>query len=545
LYNQKKTKLRIMKNHISINQLGYLTIGAKQAFLSGETDAFSLVDSVNNEAVFSGAPYATKVIKAWGEKISLLDFSEVDLSGSFFLRANAGGVSLRSGVFDIVSNPYVDLLEGIERAVFSNRCGFNTSRADNTHPHTACHKKAVNSGARRDHSGGYHDTSEYSRNVYLHAISLASFIYSITVNENRYATFKLFELRDGKSDITDGIIDEIKYGLSWLLKMQDSDGGVFAGIETHEQTDIVLPDADPAKYELMGKSVYSTIAFAGVAAPSSWLFRQSDEKFSEKLKQAAIRAWIAFAEYSSSHVVDYETESKAAVSGLSSSGRCDFNGLRFWALCELYALTASEDFLEGAKKSIPADVSSFSPDNVSGFGLLSIFLHPDGGDLELRRKIMFALRVKADNLTSNSGKYYITTDKFGCCSNMEIMSDALTLFAAATILKCADYRVVARRNLNYIMGANPLDKCFITGFGHNPVRRPRHVLSAAFGDATPIPGMVVCGANNNRLSDNYLKWQLPKGTPPAKSYGDAPSSQTTNTVSMPATALLYFLASIV
>jgi endoglucanase len=537
-----------MKNHISINQLGYPRIGAKQAFLSGETDAFSLIDSVNNEAVFSSAPFATKVIASWGEKISLLDFSEVTLSGSFFLRANAGGVSLRSGVFDIVTNPYLGLLEGIERAFFINRCGTNTSRADNTHPHSACHKKVFNPGStgdRRDFSGGFHDSAEYSRNVYLHCVSLASLIYSITVNENRYATFKLYEVRVGKSEITDSIIDEIKYGLSWLIKMQDSDGGVFSGIKTREQTDIVSPDADEANYELMKKSAFSTIAFAGVAALSSWLFRQSDEKFSEKLKDAAIRAWIAFAEYSSSHDIDFEAESKTALSGLPGEAGCDFNGLRFWALCELYALTLGDEFLEGAKDSIPADVSSFSPDNVSGFGMLSIFLHPDGGDLELRRKIMFALRVKSDNLTSNSGKYYITTDNFGCCSNLKIMSDSLTLFAAATILKCGEYREAARRNLNYIMGANPLDKCFITGFGHNPVRRPRHVLSAAFGDATPISGMAVCGANSARLFDNYLKWQLPRGTPPAKSYGDAPSSQTTNTVSMPATALLYFLASIV
>ncbi|MDR0903181.1 MAG: glycoside hydrolase family 9 protein [Ruminococcus sp.] len=550
-----------MKNQISINQFGYPKLGAKQAFLSGETDAFSLIDSVNNEAVFAGKAAPTKLIQAWGERITMLDFTAVTLSGSFFLSANSGGQTLRSGVFDIATNPFAALTDGIERAIFANRCGFNTADENNPHPHAACHKKvttAENAGRDRhifmltgeteghtDFSGGYHDTAEYSRNVYLHAVSLAAFIYSITVNENRYATFKLYGLPADNINITESIVNEIKYGLNWLLKMQDKDGGVFAGIKTFEQTDIIAPEDDPAEYELLGKSVYATVAFAGVTALASWLFRKTDEKFAERLKDASIRAWIHFAEYDASHVIDFEAEAKTAVSGLCYQGTCDFDGVRFWALCELYALTGSEDFLEGAKESIPADICSFSPDNAAGFGLLSVFLHPDGGDLELRRKIMFALRVKADNLTSISEKSFITMEDFGACSNMKIMSDSLTLFAAAMILKYPEFRIIARRNLNYILGANPLNKCFVTGFGQNPVRRPRHTLSAVHPDIPPLAGMAVCGANNDRLFDNYLKWQLPRGTPPAKSYGDAPSSLTTNAVSMPATALLYFLITIV
>ncbi|MDR0987268.1 MAG: glycoside hydrolase family 9 protein [Ruminococcus sp.] len=525
-----------MKNHISINQLGYPRAGAKEAIFSGDADAFSLIDSVNNEAVFSGKASPALNIKAWGEKISVLDFSEVTLSGSFFLSVNQLGANFRSGVFDIASNPYVGLTEGMMQAFFANRCGFDTRRNDNTHPHDTCHMN-FNPHISRDFSGGYHDFAEYSRNVYSHAIGIAILIYSIIVNEVGNANMLL---QNRRTDNTDSILNEIKYGLSWLLKMQDSDGGVFSGIETEKQIDICYPEEDNAAYELIGKTVYSTVAFAGVTALASWLFRKSDEGFSEKLRDAAVRAFIAYAEYSETHLIDFAREAKIA-----TSADCDFNGLRFWALCELYALTGSEEFLTGAKKSIPADVCSFSPENAAGFGILSIFLHPDGGDLELRRKTMFALRVKADNLTSNSAKSFITLEDYNCFSNIKLMSDAITLFAAGAILKYPDYRVFGVRNFNYILGANPLDKCFVTGFGHNPVRRPRHTLSTAFAESPPLAGMVVNGANNDRLHDNYLKWQLPRATPPAKSYGDAPSSLTTNAVTLPATALLYFLAAIV
>jgi hypothetical protein len=55
--------------------------------------------------------------------------------------------------------------------------------------------------------------------------------------------------------------------------------------------------------------------------------------------------------------------------------------------------------------------------------------------------------------------------------------------------------------------------------------------------------MAVYGATADRLADTYLKWQLPKGTPPATCYGDAPSSRSANSASMSACALLYLLAS--
>jgi endoglucanase len=534
-----------MKNHIAINQLGYPRLGAKQAVISGETELFSLIDSVNNEAVFTAAPKPSIPVETWGERLQKLDFSEVSLSGSFFLRVNVGGTAIRSGVFDIAENPYEGLMKGIERAIFASRCGCDTAVSGNFFTHSACHQKVQ--GSDRNFSGGFHDGPEYGRNVYSHACFLASLIYSIIISENRYATMKLLDMKSYASTniITPGIISEVKYGLLWLLKMQDSDGGVFTGIVPNEMPDIVPPDEDRAGYLLQGKSVYSTLAFAGITALASWLFRQSDEKFSEKLKQAAIKAWIAYAEYSDSHVIDFDKEENSAMGNICKDGKCNLSGLRFWALCELYALTGSEDFLNGAKQSVPHDVCSFSPDNVSGYGLLSIFLHPDGGDLDLRRKIMFAMRVKADNLTSISGKNFVTDDSFKCGSNMKIMSDAICLYAASTVLKCSDYREFAARNLNYIMGANPLNKCFVTGFGHNPVIRPHHLLSAAYPDTPPLPGLAVCGANASRLSDNYLRWQLPRATPPAKSYGDAPSSRTTNAATLPATALLYFMISVV
>jgi endoglucanase len=288
-----------------------------------------------------------------------------------------------------------------------------------------------------------------------------------------------------------------------------------------------LPDKDRSEYTISPKSSNSTVAFAAVCALAASFYRKIDSgiDFSEKLAKAALNAWLWYAE-----------------NGVKSKLR---GGLLFWAVCELYALTGEDDFLAAAKTYFQtADITSFDMDDISGFGMLSVFFHVSGGDLELRRKLMSALRVKSDNLTAKSAMHIITRNDFSKYSNIGIMSDAIALRVAAAILKNDDYLRAARRDFDYILGSNPLGKCYVTGVGNNPVIHPHQSLCAAVPDAYPPTGLVVFGPSADRFSDSFLKWQLPKTTPPAKSYGDAPSSRSTNASSMWAVSMLFFLSSL-
>jgi endoglucanase len=536
-----------MKNKIYCNQIGYRMDGYKTAVFTGEAEDFSLVDSINHESVFTGFIPESRKIEAWGERASLLDFSACTLCGTFYLRVRGGAV--RSDEFFIAESPYQKLLTSMSDVFFFNRCGFDTHRPGDHYAdfgHSPCHmdplplyvgKQKLNSSKHItdsvgntddsrliDASGGFHDDSEYGKSVYQQAVAIAELVYAIFIRNHRKVTFygsdstKLSEY-----DPTDSIINEIKYGLLWLLKMQDSDGSVFAGVKATAETDIVPPDQDKTPYTVSPKTANSAAAFAAVCALSYWMFRSSDPIFAKTLSDAAISAWLWYA------------ENEPAVRL--------YPGLRFWAVCELYALTGAPDFLAEAKQNVPDDITHIHLYNVSGLGMLSIFSHPGHSDLELRRQVMFALRVNADNLTSESYKSIITRTDFPKCSNIYIMSDAIALATAGAVLKSKDYTNAAHRNFDYILGANPLGKCFVTGFGTNPVRHPHHTLSASHPESEPIPGMAVYGATADRLADTYLKWQLPKGTPPAKCYGDAPSSRSANSASRSACALLYLLAS--
>jgi endoglucanase len=536
-----------MKNNIYCNHVGYRMDGYKTAIFTGEAEDFSLVDSINHESVFTGFVPESRKIEAWGERVSLLDFSACTLCGTFYLRVREGAV--RSEEFFIAESPYQSLLTSMSDVFFFNRCGFDTRRQGDRHAdfgHAPCHmdplpiyvgKQKLNTSKHItdssgnidrsrliDASGGFHDDSEYGKSVYQHAVSIAELVYAILIRNHRKVTFYGSDpARFSEYDPTDGIINEIKYGLLWLIKMQDSDGGVFGGVKSTAETDIVPPELDKVSYAVSPKSANSAAAFAAVCALSYWLFRSTDPILAKTLSDAAVSAWIWYAE--------------------NDPGIELYTGLRFWAVCELFALTGAPDFLAEAKHCVPDNITNIHLFNVSGLGMLSIFSHPGHSDLELRRLVLFALRVNADNLTSESDKSIITRSDFPKCSNIYLMSDAVSLATAGAVLKSSDYTNAARRNFDYILGANPLGKCFVTGFGTNPVRHPHHTLCASRPEAEPIPGMAVYGATTDRLADSYLKWQLPKGTPPAKCYGDAPSSRSANSASMSSSALLYLLAS--
>ena len=65
-------------------------------------------------------------------------------------------------------------------------------------------------------------------------------------------------------------------------------------------------------------------------------------------------------------------------------------------------------------------------------------------------------------------------------------------------------RDAASAQLEWVLGRNPLAKCFLTGVGHNPIRAPHHRPSFHLG--APIPGAVGEGPNAMNLGgDPVLK----------------------------------------
>ncbi|MBO4681850.1 MAG: glycoside hydrolase family 9 protein, partial [Clostridiales bacterium] len=101
------------------------------------------------------------------------------------------------------------------------------------------------------------------------------------------------------------------------------------------------------------------------------------------------------------------------------------------------------------------------------------------------------------------------------------------------------YKKAASKQLDYLLGANAMGYCFVTGYGTFSPKNVHHRPSITAGKA--MPGMLVGGADN-ALEDDYAK-KMCKDEAPSMCYVDDDSSYSTNEVTVYWNSpLIYILA---
>ena len=511
-------RVRGVKTHIFLNQVGYLPDRPKIAAVVGTAKSFSVCSKDTGEAVLAGTLSPGRPDAASGDTVLQADFSALTRPGQYYLRAG----SKKSPPFSIGSDIYEPVRRGLLKSYYLNRCGTDLPRPHaGAYARKKCHMElaALFSDPQRsmDVRGGWHDGGEYGRSVYSGALSLGFLLYAgLLFPESFGADLTLPESGNGVPDL----FNECRYELEWLLKMQDKDGGLYSKAETATTLRNARPSDCHDRIFVHGKTPDATAAFAAVAALASRAFRPLDTIFSNRLKSAAERAWIWVLNYAA------RSQSKTA----ASRSREGYDDLLFWASAEMYRLTGEAGFhrsvLEMYEK---VDTTSFTWNSAGGFGSLAYIFSPCAEerflipDKELQEALKAAFMYRADNLTSMARHSGYNTAKPGNLylwgSNMDIMAGAVTLLLAAKLSSEPEYENTALEQLHYVLGKNPMGISYITGFGTKSCLHPCHLLSTADGIDLPVPGLLV-GGPDMRRSDEYSKWLVPKGTPPAKCYVD-------------------------
>jgi endoglucanase len=126
-------------------------------------------------------------------------------------------------------------------------------------------------------------------------------------------------------------------------------------------------------------------------------------------------------------------------------------------------------------------------------------------------------------------------------SNAMALGYALWLLLINEIAPNPQQVAGALAQLNYVLGVNPLNKCYFTGAGGNPVRHPHHRPSIVLGQA--VPGMLGEGANGMNVGgDSVLQVLFNTHVPPARCYADHKDSWATNEPTIYGNALLVAVA---
>lgn len=519
---------------IVTNQIGYRTNSLKTAVFDGASEerTFDVVNADTGAVVYTGELSAESNCAFSGETNRTGDFSAVTTPGSYYITC---GNLEQSYTFQIADDVYHSALDDSVRMLYLQRCGSVVE--DDTFGHKACHNTLATiygTDEKIDVSGGWHDAGDYGRYVVTGAKTVADLLYA-------YQTApQLFQDDTGIPESGNGvpdILDEARYEIEWMLKMQDSSGGVHHKVTCATFPGYVMPEEETDELIVTPISTTATADFCGTMALAYEFYQEIDADFAKQCLDAGEKAWNFLAE-NPNLIFKNPTDIVTGEYG-DNSDRDE----RYWAAAQMWQATGKEKYLT-AVESIGVQ-SGMDSANLGDYGNIAI-LTMDGidKDSDVYRKTKNAILRSADTYVADSAKNmfgFSVTQYYqgGWGSNMKACNQGILMGYAYQLTGEQKYLNAANADLNYLFGRNPLGICYLTGYGTVSPEHPHHRPSIA--KKQEMPGMLVSGVHPY-LEDSAAKAYC-SGQPTGKCYVDNQESYSTNEITIYWNSpLTYFLA---
>lgn len=235
---------------IRINQMGYLPADSKVAVWISHEAAdiknFSVKDAVSDKTVLvSNLVASTGEYGGTFKNTYRLNFSAVEKEGSYYIEANG----VKSPSFRIGADVYDGTADFILQYMRQQRCGYNPFTGDSCHTHDGYiiyHPTRINE--KIDAVGGWHDASDYLQYVTTTANTVYQMLFAYQKNPGIYGDRYDANGHDGPNGIPD-ILDEAKWGLDWLYKMNPDDELMFNQLaDDRDHVGYKLPANDKVDY---------------------------------------------------------------------------------------------------------------------------------------------------------------------------------------------------------------------------------------------------------------------------------------------------------
>ncbi|MCU6499242.1 glycoside hydrolase family 9 protein [Rugamonas sp. A1-17] len=568
---------------IMVDQFGYLTNARKVAVLrtpkagydaSGPSfwpQQLSVVNSATGATVYSAWPTEWKnraTDPSSGDQVWYFDFSSVTAPGTYEV-VDSGGQ--RSARFEIGDNVYRKVLVQAVRMFYYQRLGQARSAANaganwadgagNLGPGQDTQARRFldknNAGTARDLRGGWADAGDFNKYTSWAAGYAQELMDAYVQNPTVFTDdFNIPESYNGVPDI----LDEAKWGLDWLKRMQNSDGSVLSIVGVGGASP---PSADtrPSYYGDVNTSATLATA-AAFAEGAKVLGGLNNAALNTYAADLLVRAKNAYNWAVANPSVIFQNN-EGATAGLGAGKQeTDDNGrktLRLMAAIKLYAATSDATYRSYVDAHY-TEAAMFASWSLSGFSAgdarpLLYYASLPGATSSVASAIRsryLDLWGRADydgwgQVNAQTDPYRAFIGTYTWASNA-VKANAGTLFAEEGyygISTHAAYEVAnaASDYLHYLHGVNPLGKVYLTNmysFGaENPVNQIWHTWffdGTKWDDARssqygPAPGYLVGGPAGNQwdwdggcpsVSPNCgaARPAPPYGQPPQKSYLD-------------------------
>lgn len=569
--NSDTVELSHIQRHILVDQFGYLKNAEKVAIIKNPVDGYDndvqysagnkfwVIDASSLDTVFAGIPTLWKngaTHDQSGDQVWWFDFSVVSDSGHYYIVDSATNAS--STLFRISDHVYNDAFMAAVKSFYYQRINFDkTATYAGNWADAACYEGAnqdkharsildpTNAALEMDLSGGWFDAGDYNKYTNPAALTLRALLSAYYHNQVGLSRDDL-NIPESGNGIPD-ILDEIKWEMDWLLKMQLPSSHADAGAVLHKlsSTSFSQHKSPPststeARYyapPTTGATASACAAFALGSIVYDLLPSPSMQSYADQLKNAAISAWNYLDQNKA--YSDYDNAGFSTARFKDAPSRQANN--RASAAAYLYYLTGNTNyrlyFDDTASKYNPVIKSSYIDpfDELTIESALFYTLIP-GATSSIVNMIKSNYMSGISNSTGDYyGKYKDSTDAYRAYlrSNFHTWGSNQVKGQAGVLMRnvstyglnpspnsLSDYENASSGYLHYIHGCNPIGKAYLSNVNHlgveNSVNEFFHMwfsdgtswdnVNTSFG---PAPGFVPGGPNKQ-----YEQWYSGKSTPP-------------------------------
>jgi len=459
--------------------------------------------------------------------------------------------------FEIRDDVYNTILQQSVKSYYYQRCGTAiTSTYGGTWTHAVCHTQEQNallydggvvSGTQRNVSGGWHDAGDYRKYVTFTFTTLWDLMHAYEWFPDKFSdNTGIPESGNGIPDI----LDEVKYELDWLLRMQKADGSLYSGVFV---TGGVSggngdPSTETTTYYYANYSTAATVTGAMAFALGARLFAPFNASYSSQLRTAAENAWTFLEAHTSNIQYNHNGFQNANANWEDNHEKQG----RVAAAAELFHLTGDtkyRNYVDANYNSSATQESWGHQPILSGYfetggsniiqrGLVSYCLAP-GATTSVVNAIKTSLNQGIQNQTygqrnSDAYKAFIWDGHYTWGSNQAKGEWAnLALWGVKLNVNpslSSAYQAAAEEYLHYFHGRNPLSWSYLTQ--SNSAGADKQITQIYHGwfwdgtswDTNPAPGFLAGGPNANYVTDTQNSGGTPVyppgGEPIQKSYRD-------------------------
>ncbi|MFN3404308.1 MAG: glycoside hydrolase family 9 protein [Cytophagaceae bacterium] len=308
--------------NIKVDQFGYQCNAAKVAVIANPQTGYNAGTGItpsgansysvrrwsDNVSVHTGTPVVwnsgtTDVVS--GDRIWWYDFSTLSTPGVYYVYDATNNA--RSYRFEIRDDIYTEVLRQATRTFYYQRCGVakTSANAGAGWADGACHigslqdlncRAFVSSGTgssatEKNLSGGWHDAGDHNKYVNFAYKAVQDML--LAYEEAPGVWTDDFNIPESGNGIPD-LLDEVKYELDWLLKMQNANGSVNCMVGMRPGGTINTPPSTDNVQRFYGPATTSaTLSAAAMYALGAIQYRNfpSLTTYATTLQNAAINAW--------------------------------------------------------------------------------------------------------------------------------------------------------------------------------------------------------------------------------------------------------------